>query len=288
MIDIRRELAERGVQEATVTALTAVAETQRQRSVVVVPDAFTLHFEPQLLLDFCELLQRLDFVPWLAPYKPNGKPLHVLGFLKAFERTATDNAAMLDSLAATGVPLVGLDPSMTLTYRAEYAMALGIERTPAVRLPQEWLGERLENLPKLPPDGAPPWLLLPHCTERTNAPRATTQWQAVCDHLGVDLRILASGCCGMAGLYGHQAVNRSTSKDIYSLSWAEHVANPRNFGRLLATGYSCRSQVKLIEGVALRHPIQMLLARLKGPIEAKPRVADDVKAEYASAHHEEY
>ena len=112
--------------------------------------------------------------------------------------------------------------------------------------------ERLADLPTLPSDGAPPWLLLPHCTERTNAPRATTQWQAVCDRFGVDLRILPSGCCGMAGLYGHQAANRTTSKNIYGLSWAEHVANPPNFGRLLATGYSCRSQVKLIDGVALR------------------------------------
>jgi FAD/FMN-containing dehydrogenase/Fe-S oxidoreductase len=287
-IDLRRELAARGVREATVDALTALPEAQRQRSVVIVPDAFTLHFEPQLVLDFCELLRRLDFVPSIAPYKPNGKPLHVLGFLKAFERTATNNAAMLNSLAATGVPLVGLDPSMTLTYRAEYAKALGVERTPDVRLPQEWLLERLADLPKLPSDGAPPWLLLPHCTERTNAPRATTQWQTVSDRLGMDLRTLPSGCCGMAGLYGHQAANRTTSKEIYGLSWAEHVVDPRNFGRLLATGYSCRSQVKLIDGTVLRHPIQMLLARLKAPIEGKSRVADDAKAEYASAHHEEY
>jgi FAD/FMN-containing dehydrogenase/Fe-S oxidoreductase len=287
-IDLRHELATRGVREASIGSLTALAESQRQRSVVIVPDAFTLHFEPQLLLDFCELLGRLDFVPWLAPYKPNGKPLHVLGFLKAFERTAADNGAMLNSLSAIGVPLVGLDPSMTLTYRAEYTKSLGVARTPNVKLPQEWLMERLADVPKLPPDGAPIWLLLPHCTERTNAPHATTQWQAVCDHVGVDLRILASGCCGMAGLYGHQAANRTTSKDIYGLSWAGHVANPHNFGRLLATGYSCRSQVKLIDAVILRHPIQMLLARLKSPVDGKPRDAGHPKADYASAHHEEY
>jgi FAD/FMN-containing dehydrogenase/Fe-S oxidoreductase len=287
-INIRRELAERGVQEATVDALAAIPETHRQRSVVVVSDAFTLYFEPRLVLDFCELLQRLDFIPWLAPYKPNGKPLHVLGFLKAFEVSAANNAKMLNSLAVTGVPLIGLDPSMTLTYRAEYAKALGVDRTPDVRLPQEWLAERLDDLPKLSADGAPPWLLLPHCTERTNAPRATAQWQVVCTRLGVDVRILASGCCGMAGLYGHQAANRATSENIYGLSWAGHVANPRHFGRLLATGYSCRSQVKLIDGVILRHPIQMLLARLKAPIDCKPPIVSDAMGEYASAHHEEY
>ena len=72
------------------------------------------------------------------------------------------------------------------------------------------------------------------------------------------------------------------------MSWAEHLANARNFGRLLATGCSCRSQAKLIDGTVLRHPIQMLLARLKAPTEGKSRVAEEAKAEYASAHHEEY
>ena len=34
------------------------------------------------------LLIALGFRPWLAPFRPNGKPLHVHGFLGAFERLA--------------------------------------------------------------------------------------------------------------------------------------------------------------------------------------------------------
>ncbi len=30
----------------------------------------------------------LGIRPWLAPFRPNGKPLHVHGFLGAFERVA--------------------------------------------------------------------------------------------------------------------------------------------------------------------------------------------------------
>src|SRR3712207_7606316 len=40
------------------------------------------------------------------------------GFLGMFERVARVNATMLHELAATGVELVGIDPSMTLTYRS--------------------------------------------------------------------------------------------------------------------------------------------------------------------------
>ena len=46
------------------------------------------------------------------------------------------------------MPLVGVDPSMTLTYRFEYAKALGKDETPNVQLVQEWLATRIDQLQK--------------------------------------------------------------------------------------------------------------------------------------------
>ena len=76
-------------------------------------------------------------------------------------------------------------------------------------------------------DEAHRWALLPHCTERTNAPASVADWQRVARRLGVDFRVLPSGCCGMAGLYGHEKANRARSETIYRLSWANHLADPR-------------------------------------------------------------
>ena len=117
-------------------------------------DAFTSYFETPLVLDLIDLIRALGFRPWLAPYRPNGKPLHVHGFLKAFERVASANAAMLRDLADTGVDLIGLDPSMTLTYRAEYAGALNGIPLPRVLLVQEWLGEHLDAITAVRDDRA--------------------------------------------------------------------------------------------------------------------------------------
>lgn len=238
------------------------------------------------MLDFFELIRRLGFTPWLAPFKPNGKPKHVLGFLDAFERTARANAELLSALAATGIPLVGIDPAMTLTYRAEYAKSLGENNAPPVALPQEWLASRIDALPQLPVDDENRWALLPHCTERTNAPGSISDWQRVCQRLGVHLQILASGCCGMAGLYGHEAANRGRSEAIYRLSWAHHLADSRHAGRVTATGYSCRSQVGIVDGMELLHPLQLLLRRVKA--NDKARVAHLRRHESGTdAHHEE-
>lgn len=265
-------LGKLGVATATPEALRALSEAERARAVVVVQDAFTSHFEAPVVADLCALLIELGFRPWLAPFRPNGKPVHVHGFLARFRDVAEANARMLRALEKTGVPLVGVDPSMTLTYRSEYAGALGPETVPKVQLVQEWLAARLDAIAPRPAGGA--LRLLPHCTERTNAPAAVKDWQALFAHLGLPLEIPAAGCCGMAGTYGHEAANRATSEVIYGQSWARRVAESPE-GTLLADGYSCRCQAKLIDGRALPHPVQALLAHVRAhaPVSARKLAA---------------
>jgi Fe-S oxidoreductase len=183
--------------------------------------------------------------------------------LGKFQRTAARNARMLQELAQTGVDLVGIDPSMTLCYRAEYVKALGAEAVPRVHLPQEWLAQRLDELEPRQVNPALTWTLLPHCTERTNAPAATADWVKVAKRLGVDLQIVPSGCCGMAGLYGHEAAHRATSEKIFSLSWGTILADGRHAGRTVASGYSCRCQADIVGKVRLMHPLQLLLRAIK-------------------------
>ena len=267
--DLVGALGRLGVATATPLALRGLGAEERRKSVVIVQDAFTTHFEAELVADLCALLVELGFRPWLAPYRPNGKPLHVHGFLARFGQVAAEGAASLRALAAEGVPLVGIDPSMTLTYRSEYAAALPAGAVPKVEMVQEWLSGRLGEI--APRQGGGRFRLLPHCTERTNAPGAVKDWQAVFTHLGLSLDVPASGCCGMAGTYGHEANHRATSETIYRQSWAHHVA--ASAGDLLADGYSCRSQAKLVDGIRLRHPVRALLDHVRTSAVAAPRKA---------------
>ncbi|MEM5311310.1 FAD-binding and (Fe-S)-binding domain-containing protein [Paraburkholderia sp. JHI869] len=251
---------------ATPERLATLGEAERQRSVIVVQDAFTRYFETPVAAAFLELATHLGFKVFVAPYLPNGKPLHVQGFLPQFRRAARRNAAQLAALARSGVPLVGIDPAMTLVYRQEYRKVDGIEVTPEVLLPQEWLISALRaRETKHRASGS--FSLLPHCTERTNASAATGLWKDVFAAAGLALATPASGCCGMSGTYGHEARNRETSESIFEQSWARHVdgaaAAAHGEEELLATGYSCRCQVKRLRGRQLRHPIQVLLDALR-------------------------
>ena len=125
-------------------------------------DAFTRYFETQFLLDTLALLKKLGFTPLVAPFYPNGKPLHVHGFRKAFTKTAIRTSNKLNRLAEAGIPLIGIEPSMTLAYRGEYTKV--VDNAPQVMLIQEWLATQTEHLQKQPTDTPRTYQLLSQCT----------------------------------------------------------------------------------------------------------------------------
>jgi len=257
-ISMRQELAARRIAVATPQTLAGLSVGERARSVVLVQDAFTSFYESHIVLAVLDLIRAIGFHPFIAPFRANGKPLHVHGFLGAFERTASRNAAMLRELAGTGVELVGVDPSMTLTYRSEYGMLDEADRPPPVLMIQEWLALHRDAIRK-PSTAGEEYLLLPHCSERSLALSTLRDWQTAFAAAGASLRVLSSGCCGMAGTYGHETEHRATSEHIYGMSWGPQVIKWAQGGRLLATGYSCRSQVKIMDKQTLAHPAQALL-----------------------------
>jgi FAD/FMN-containing dehydrogenase/Fe-S oxidoreductase len=258
-INMKGVLSRSGARWATDAELKTLSDAEKERAIILVQDAFTSYFETQVVEDTLLLLQKLGFQTFVAPFAPNGKPLHVHGFLGKFEQTANDTATKLKKMSAYGIPLMGIEPSMTLAYRAEYKKVLGAENAPEVLLVQEWLAKNPEKLQAGDKSKTQTFQLLAHCTEKTNAAASIGDWQNLFKTLGHDLQVLDVGCCGMAGTYGHETQNVETSKKIYQMSWAEAVNTPDYQNTLVASGYSCRSQVKRMDGKTLPHPLQVLL-----------------------------
>lgn len=261
--------APRGTAEtATPRLLAALGKEQRAKSVIIVADRFIEAFDPQVLADIVALMRLLGFHPLLAPSMVNGKPLQAIGRIDAFQRIARKGAERLQSLAGFGIPLVGVDPAMTLVFRDEYRKALG-GAVPDVLLLQDWLigqGERLAAAGASPAAAR----LLPHCSERATAALSTANWVAVFQAAGLNLDIVAAGCCGMAGTFGHLARNDAVSRKVYDLSWRRHVESTSDTTPLLATGFSCRCQARSRSNVALSHPATLLLKHLSDSPQAMP------------------
>lgn len=256
-IDFNAELQQRGIAEANEQTINALTTEQREKAVIIVLDAFTRYFETHLVIDTIDLLSKLGFTPLVAPFLPNGKPLHVHGFRKQFTKTATKTSRELNQLSLSGIALIGIEPSMTLAYRGEYKKVLG-EFAPTVFLLQEWLAKQTLDLKNYKTEGKT-FKLLGHCTEKTNAAPAINDWKTVFSHLGLKLETINVGCCGMAGTFGHETANYETSKTIYAQSW-QNVIEKEDIEQLVATGYSCRSQVKRESQQNVMSPIKALLS----------------------------
>ncbi len=249
------------------TKLAGLTAGEKERSVILLQDLFTTYYEASLVLEIYDLLRMLGYVVYVPPFRANGKPLHVKGFLSAFRTLAEKNTAYLEKLAQLEIAIIGIEPSMVLTYRDEYPKILDQENLAfRVQLLQEWLTSQLPRLRKLHPQGPSTRLnyrLLGHCHEKTAVFDSQKQWQRIYQAFGLELDLPALGCCGMCGTYGHEIEHYAESKGIYLMSWGEYIpADEETRRSLLATGYSCRTQVKRFDDFKPLHPAQALFREL--------------------------
>jgi FAD/FMN-containing dehydrogenase/Fe-S oxidoreductase len=247
-------------------ALRQLNDAQRANHVVIVQDPFTSFYDAQCVEKMMKVVKKLGYQPVLLPFSPNGKAQHVKGFLERFEKTAKTTSTLLNSIASLNITMIGADASLVLCYRDEYAKILGNQRGDfTVNTLTEWLStvpsERISTLAKQASgaDNKTTYRLLAHCTEKTALPKTESQWQNLFSVLGMTLEIVPVGCCGMAGTYGHEFEQFENSKGIYDLSWSKPVKSAaQNNSKILATGYSCRSQVKRFDNERPQHPIEAI------------------------------
>ena len=270
--NLQQQLIQLGHQNASLEQLERLSAVEKQRVLLIVQDPFTSYYDAKVVADFVALTQKLGFKSVVLPFKPNGKAQHIKGFLTRFAKTAKNQAEFLNRMAKLGMPLVGVDPAIVLSYRDEYKEILGAERGDFhVLTAHEWLKQQLDNGTLLFAQNTEKndrtfephqWYLFPHCTETTAMPNSSKEWQHIFTAFDQQLQVESVGCCGMAGTFGHETQHIEMSKAIYEASWEKKLQHKDpNF--CLATGYSCRSQVKRFAHYQPKHPVQALLTLLK-------------------------
>jgi Fe-S oxidoreductase len=251
-------LHKHGIPVSDLAALSALPKSDKV--VVVLQDAFTSFYEPSVLEASCLLLRGLGFLPHVLPYFENGKALHIKGFLGQFKSVVHRNTQLLRKVAALGFPMVGVEPAVVLTYRDEYPKELAEPAGFRVALLQEWLSEQPLSPGRVQKNAK--FRLLSHCTEQALVSKAPALWAKVFESLGVPLELVKAGCCGMCGVYGHEARHLDESLGIFDLSWKRKIDADTDRERVLATGHSCRHQVERTLGFTPRHPAEALVSVL--------------------------
>ncbi|MGB5759914.1 MAG: FAD-linked oxidase C-terminal domain-containing protein, partial [Acidimicrobiales bacterium] len=226
-----------------------------QVDLVIMPEVFTTALEPDTLRRAVELLQSMDLSVAVARLVPSGKFDHVKGRRRAFEKSVRAQERLVRSIVDSGAQPVVIEPAVALLHRAEYVHTVAGYPGDAVRHLVEILDRHRDRIARSPAPAA--ITLLAHCTEQATAPESVAAWKRVLEAAGHTVTVPGVGCCGMAGIFGHEVENQSMSRALWDLTWATRIdaedAVP------VATGYSCRSQAARFADRPVGHPLEHLI-----------------------------
>ncbi len=248
-----------------------------EQRILLWPDTFNDAFHPETAVAALEVLEAAGFRVDLPPAGLCcGRPLYDYGMLDLAERRLRRILDALREDIRAGVPIVGLEPSCVATFRDELPNLLPDDED-ARRLSEqtytlaELLTERAAELeiPRLDRRA----IVQRHCHHA--AVMGHEADREILDRLGLDVEVLDSGCCGMAGAFGYER----GEKYRVSVAAGEQVLLPRIREAdpqtlILADGFSCRSQIEQTTERRALHLAQVLQMALRegrtGPPGALP------------------
>jgi Fe-S oxidoreductase len=235
------------------------AQTSDRPDVVVWADSFTEHFATGPGQAAVTLLEGTGLnVAVVGEDACCGLTWISTGQLDAARRIVSHTVDVLHPYVAAGVPVVGLEPSCTAALRADLVQLTDDPRAVELARGVRTLAEMLESLPDWsPPDLSGTTVVAqPHCHHAS-----VLGWEA-------DARLLAragatvtrvGGCCGLAGNFGVEKGHYEVSVAIAEHSLLPAVRSAGPDAVVLADGFSCRTQLDDLAGVAAVHLSELLL-----------------------------
>ncbi|MBV9610662.1 MAG: FAD-binding oxidoreductase, partial [Acidobacteria bacterium] len=214
--------------------------------VILWADTFNNYFFPETSQAAVEVLEHYGYnVEVPMQHLCCGRPLYDYGFLDHARQYLT---TVLDALAAdiaAGTPMVVLEPSCCSVFRDELnGMMPESDRARRLMESTYTLSEFLENKVKdyEAPRLARKAIVQGHCHHK--AIMRLDSEEALMKKMGLDVEVLKSGCCGMAGSFGYEA-----DKYDVSIACGERALFPavRRAGLstiVMADGFSCKEQIE--------------------------------------------
>jgi len=237
--------------------------------VLLLPDCFTIYGETGIARSAVELLEAFGYRVVLPDMGCCGRTRCSTGMLDSARRTIERSAAALTRAIATHQPIavLGTEPSCVTTLQQEW-VELNSDVTPADRnriasmtsTVEHFIVTAWEQHPRRPAftTDASHLPLHVHCHQKPDG-QTIAEFLRRCGWPGV--RLLDSGCCGMAGSFGYHARHYDLSMRIAEQSLGPALG-ASGAGPVAANGTSCRHQIHDAFSRASSHPVELALQQL--------------------------
>jgi len=221
------------------------------REVVLWVDTFNTWHEPENARAALKVLRAAGYTVHLPTPADGGRPVCCgRTFLSAglIDEAKSEAARLIETFrpfAERGIPIVGLEPSCVLSLRDEYPVMMKDHAVHAVLFEEFLASEQAAGRLELPfrDTEYSRVLLHGHCHQKAHGVMGPVQ--SVLEMVpGLDVEVIESSCCGMAGAFGYQSETYDLSMTMGEASLLPAVRAADAETVIVADGTSCRHQIR--------------------------------------------
>jgi FAD/FMN-containing dehydrogenase/Fe-S oxidoreductase len=230
-------------------------------------DEFTNFNDEDVGIKAVRLLNRLGYEVVIPKHFDSGRAQISKGLLRDAQKLAIRNVELLKDVVSSETPIVGIEPSAILGFRDEVPDLVPerlVEAANAVakqallidefiareadrgRIRHEAFTKESRNIK-----------LHGHCHQKSLASLTPTV-KALELPVNYKVQVIPSGCCGMAGSFGYEKEHFDVSMKIGGLVLFPAMRSAPADTVIVASGTSCRHQIKDGVGRIAHHPAEIL------------------------------
>jgi len=242
-----------------------------KRRVYLFCDEFTNYNDTDIGIQSILLLEKLGYEVIIPEHGESGRAWLSKGLVRKAKKIANRNIELLIPLISDETPLVGIEPSAILTFRDEYpdlATDENLESAFYLKkntfLVDEFISKEIHagNIKSTVFTKETKTILLHgHCQQKAlSSVDPSVNMLSLPENYTV--KVVPSGCCGMAGSFGFEKEHFDISMQIGELVLFPAVREQEQDTIIAAPGTSCRHQIKDGTGKKALHTIEVLYQAL--------------------------
>lgn len=260
------------------TSLKRCYQFSPEVDILVLSDTYSRYLHPAVERAALLLLVRMGCKPFVLPHLGAGRALISKGFLTSARQNLNKLVADIKTYDPDGnLPIVGLEPSEIITLKDELTSLLNTTKYVAELQKRVWGIEeylirdsRFSTLCGNAGDKNTSNVLLHgHCYQKSSPlssdgqPIGVAASRQMLAEAGFNVKVIDSGCCGMAGAFGYESEHFEISMKVGEQVLFPAIRSASPDWLVAAPGTSCRTQIFDGTNRTAEHPI-VLAARSLG------------------------
>ncbi len=238
-------------------------KTKNEKEVVLFADIYTNYHEPEIGKAAINFLDKLGFKVILVNTGGSKRPLISNGFLRKAKQYSKRIIEKLQPFMEKEIPVIVIEPG---SYSAlvddipdltddEFKSKMlkksiiSLERFVSDQISSGQIKNKIKSEIKH-------HIIHGHCHQK--AIEGMDSLEKIFKFVEGTYEILDVGCCGMAGAFGFEIEHYDLSKKIYDVELAPVVSKIASGSVILATGFSCRHQLRDFSDKEIKHWIEVL------------------------------